>query len=336
MMFFNALPGLESEMEQVSRQMEELLPSEWKQGAVGEIIQAILEGRGKGYRPSLLLMMGKLGPDYPSCKDRLYRLGALVEFVHMASLIHDDIIDDSDLRRGKPTIQARFGKEMAVYTGDLILGQVMSILLKDRILESGILLAGTVQDMCRGEIGQDSNAYKMDISEAEYYTNIYGKTASMFVTVCKMAGIESGCDSEVIGRMGEIGLHLGYLFQIRDDLLDFTKESLEDGKPMKMDFQNGILTLPIIYTLQNPACKKDMERLIRLAETGRLSEANLIELDDLILAAGGFEATMKKANEHRDRIKELLSTLPRCKSTETIGHLVAMLKLPKLGSWYSE
>lgn len=157
-MFFNALPGLQDELKQVSEEMENLLPSEWNQGAVGDIVQAILVGRGKGYRPSLLLLMGRFGPDYPSCNQRLYRLGALVELVHMASLIHDDIIDDSALRRGNPTIQARFGKKMAVFSGDLILGQVMSVLLKENLRESGVLIAGTIQDMCCGEITQSAAA----------------------------------------------------------------------------------------------------------------------------------------------------------------------------------
>ncbi|MBQ9989455.1 MAG: polyprenyl synthetase family protein [Lachnospiraceae bacterium] len=327
-MFFNALPGLQNDLKHVSSEMEKLLPSEWNQGRVGEVVQAVLAGRGKGYRPSLLLLMARIGPNYSACKERLYRLGALVEFVHMASLIHDDIIDDSVLRRGKPTIQARFGKETAVFSGDLILGQVMSILLKDGMRESGILIAGTVQDMCRGEITQSDCRYRSEVSQEEYYANIYGKTASMFVTVCKIGGLESGCSEEMIEKLGEIGLHLGYLFQIRDDLLDFLPKNEEDGKPVRMDFREGVLTLPVIYTLEKAEFRPEMEELIKSAKEDNLSKEQLDRLDQLILKADGFKRTVEAAERHRSRIKELLSELPKGKEVKAISHLISLLSLP--------
>lgn len=334
-MFFNALPGLQDELKQVSDEMEALLPSEWKQGRVGEMLQAILGGRGKGYRPSLLLLMGRIGPDYPACNKRLHRLGALVEFVHMASLIHDDIIDDSLLRRGNPTIQAQFGKEAAVFSGDLILGQVMSVLLKENLRESGILIAGTVQDMCHGEIMQSACRYRADVTKEEYYANIYGKTASMFVTVCKIGGMESGCPEKLVEQLGEIGLHLGYLFQIRDDLLDFLPKNEEDGKPVRMDFREGILTLPVIFSLADQACRLELTELIAAAKSREPKEAELDRLEQLIHAAGGFRATIEAAEEHRKRIEELLETLPSGRAVESIRYLISLLTLPELSHKYS-
>lgn len=329
-MFSNALPGLKDELRQVSQEMDALLPLDWNKGEVGSIIQAVLAGRGKGYRPSLLLLMGRLGPGYPECKQRLYRLGALVEFVHMASLIHDDIIDDSALRRGNPTIQARFGKDMAVYAGDMILGQVMDILLRENLRESGILIAKTVKDMCQGEIGQAACRFRTDITDREYYENIYGKTASMFVSVCKIGGIESGCSEETIRCLGEIGLHLGYLFQIRDDLLDFSSSKIEDGKPARMDFQEGIFTLPVLHTFSNSDCRGGLEELVKLAKDGRMSAAQFTELDRLILTAGGFDYAASIAEKHRSLIEEKLSELSPCKTVDVIRYLVSLLELPKL------
>lgn len=329
-MFFNALPGLKEELKHVSDEMERLIPSAWNQGAVGEIIESVLAGRGKGYRPSLLLLMGRMGPEYPRCSTRLYRLGALIEFVHMASLIHDDIIDDSLLRRGNPTIQARFGKETAVFTGDLILGQVMSVLLKDNLREAGVLIAGTIQDMCRGEITQADCRYKADVTRDEYYENIYGKTASMFVTACKIGGMESGCCTETVHIMGEIGLHLGYLFQIRDDLLDFLPKNEEDGKPVRMDFREGILTLPVIFSLSNQEYRAELEQLIGLAKLGNIGNKELDRLDEIIIEAGGFKAAIETAEGHRKRIEELLDTLPSAKVAKSLGHLISLLSLPEI------
>jgi heptaprenyl diphosphate synthase len=330
-MFFTALPDLKSELSQVSSDMESLLPESWLTGTVGEIITDVMNSRGKGVRPSLLLLMAKLGPNYKKNQQRLFRLASLAEFVHMASLIHDDIVDDSILRRGNLTIQAKYGKDMAVYAGDLILSQTLNIILRDKLIESGLLLAQTIQDMCQGEINQASCRYKSSVTQDEYYQNIFGKTASMFVTVCKIGGIESGCSSDVVDLMGNIGLHLGYLFQIRDDLLDFSLQDMGDAKSMRLDFQEGVLTLPIIYTLGEPQFKEPMKELIEKARSGILSDEDLFTLDHLILKARGFEKTVKKAEIHRDEVLSMLKQLPQTekKTIKLISNLLSKLTLPK-------
>lgn len=330
-MFVTALPQLKDELAFVSQEMDILLPEDWNKGPVGDIIQDVMNSRGKGVRPSLLLLMAKLGPNYSQTTPRLYRLGALAEFIHMASLVHDDIVDDSVLRRGNPTIQAKYGKDMAVYAGDLILSQTLSIILRDRLRDSGMLLAQTIQDMCKGEINQAACRYKSSVTEDEYYQNIYGKTASMFVTVCKIGGLESGCQEAIVGLMGQIGLHLGYLFQIRDDLLDFSLQDMGDAKSMRLDFQEGILTLPIIYSLQDSSCKEPMEELIEKARSGLLTDEDLTTLDQLIIKAGGFEKTVQAAESHRQQVLELLTRLPQHekKTIELIQHLLSKLTLPK-------
>lgn len=329
-MFFNALPGLQDELKQVSVEMERILPDGWNKGDVGEVIKAILQGRGKGYRPSLLLLMAKFGPGYEEAKDRLYSLGALVEYVHMASLIHDDIIDDSRLRRGNETIQSRFGKEAAVFAGDMVLGRVMSLLLEKELITSGMWIGETIQDMCRGEITQSLCRYKKSVTKEEYYENIFGKTASMFVTTCKIGGYESGCSEEVIECLGKIGLHLGYLFQIRDDLLDFMPSNKEDGKPVRMDFREGVLTLPVIFSLGNIEVKEELENLIDIASKDGLTNEHLDRLDFLIRTASGFETTIREAEEHKKEIERLLMNLRSDEAVSSIRYLVSLLTLPEL------
>lgn len=330
-MFFTSLPEMKDILAKVSQNMDSLLPVDWNRGEVGKIIYDVMDSRGKGVRPSLLLLMGKLGPNYSQCEARLVRLGALAEFIHMASLIHDDIVDDSVLRRGKPTIQAKYGKDMAVYAGDLILSQTLSIILKDNLRESGLLLAQTIQDMCKGEITQAACRYKANVTQEEYYNNIYGKTASMFVTVCKIGGMESGCTSEIVELMGNIGLHLGYLFQIRDDLLDFSLQDMGDVKSMRLDFQEGVLTLPVIYSLQDSKCNQPLKDLIEKARSGILTDEDLASLDKLIMEAGGFEQTVKKAEEHRETVLALLKHLSNSQGNtiKLIQHLLSNLTLPK-------
>ena len=331
-MFFTALPELKTELSHVSSYMEAMLPENWLTGTVGEIITDVMNSRGKGVRPSLLLLMAKLGPNYLQNQQRLFQLASLAEFIHMASLIHDDIVDDSVLRRGNPTIQAKYGKDMAVYAGDLILSQTLLVILRDNLLDSGMLLAQTIQDMCKGEINQAACRYKFDVTQDEYYKNIYGKTASMFVTVCKVGGLESGCSPDIVELMGKIGLHLGYLFQIRDDLLDFSLQDMGDAKSMRLDFQEGVLTLPVIYTLELPQYQEPMKELIEKARSGILSNEDLSMLDNLIMQAQGFEKTVKKAEAHRDEVLSLLKQLPQSekKVLNLIKNLISKLTLPKL------
>ena len=330
-MFFTALPELKTELSHVSADMEAMLPADWKKGTVGAIIDDVMNSRGKGVRPSLLLLMARLGPNYQQNQKRLFRLASLAEFVHMASLIHDDIVDDSVLRRGNPTIQAKYGKDMAVYAGDLILSQTLSIILQENLRDSGLLLAQTIQDMCKGEINQAACRYKFSVTQEEYYQNIFGKTASMFVTVCKIGGMESGCSQQVIELMGNIGLHLGYLFQIRDDLLDFSLQDMGDAKSTRLDFQEGVLTLPVIFTLEDSQCQAAMKELIEKAHSGILSDQDLYTLDHLIMKAQGFEKTVKKAEEHRDLVLSMLEQLPQTekKAISLISNLLSKLTLPK-------
>ena len=152
----------------------------------------------------------------------------------------------------------------------------------------------------------------------------------MFVSVCKIGGIESGCEPEMIDKLGEIGLHLGYLFQIRDDLLDFSSKSMEDGKPVRMDFRNGILTLPIIYTLEDPACRTQLVSLIERAKEGRLQETDIEHLDRLIVQADGFNRTRREAQRHIDRINELIKDLHQGGNTiQLFSKMLGLLKLPK-------
>lgn len=330
-MFFTALPELKSELSHVSEDMETLLPEDWKTGTVGEIIDDVMNSRGKGVRPSLLLLMARLGPNYQQNQKRLFRLAGLAEFIHMASLIHDDIVDDSVLRRGNSTIQAKYGKDMAVYAGDLILSQTLSVILRDNLRDSGLLLAQTIQDMCKGEINQATCRYKFNVTQEEYYQNIFGKTASMFVSVCKIGGMESGCSEQVIELMGNIGLHLGYLFQIRDDLLDFSLQDMGDAKSMRLDFQEGVLTLPIIFTLEDAQCQAPMKELIEKARSGILSDNDLYTLNHLIMKAQGFEKTVQKAEEHRAQVLSMLKQLPQTekKAINLISNLLSKLTLPK-------
>ena len=221
-------------------------------GSAGQMILRDMEmSRGKRLRPRLLLMASRYGSEFQGSRSRLCRLGALVELVHMASLIHDDIVDDAPLRRGMPTTQSKYGKDMAVYAGDLILSRIVQSLFRDGFMRVGAYFGDTVEAMCLGELGQMEYRGREDITVDQYMSNIYGKTAALCRLACVAGAVESGCSDEVTSQLEQLGINFGYMFQIRDDLLDFISTSAEEGKPTQVDFREGIYTLPVIYAMQD-------------------------------------------------------------------------------------
>lgn len=321
---------LRDEIKRVNDYMKEFLPVNGGKGKAGEIFQAVMMDQGKQLRPKLLLLAGRLGPDYARKRDRLCKLAALIELTHMASLIHDDIIDNSPLRRGKPTIQARFGKDMAVYAGDLILGRLLRILIQEEFHEPGLLIGKTIEDMCRGEIGQFDCRFRMEVSVEEYLSNIYGKTASMFVTVCLAGGLESGCGARLLTLLVQLGEHMGYLFQLRDDLLDVLSTQRKEGKPVHMDFREGIFTLPVLYAMEHPAYRARVQALANRAAAGQLTEQDVSVLSVLIRQSGGIERTVRLMHHHQACAENLLQQFPGCAATELIGGMLALLSADHL------
>lgn len=319
------LPGLREEMLLVERYLKKILSPEQEDGCVSEIIQAVTATSGKRYRPRLVLLAGRLGPDYPACGERLCKLAALVEMVHMASLVHDDIVDDSPLRRGQQTIQSRFGKDMAVYAGDLILGRVMRTLFQEGMAGSGILLTRTIEDMCRGEIGQFHCRYRTDTTIEDYLDNVYGKTVAMFVTACRIGGGESGCSEDTLRRLGGLGEHLGYLFQVRDDLLDVLSDASREGKPVHMDFREGVFTLPVLHALAHPEYGPEVRVLVGRAEAGTLTEDDLYNLDRLLREAGGLDAAAAFMRYHAGMARSAMAALPADPSVLALTQILEQL-----------
>ena len=185
------------EMEQVEAYLAEYLRDPGYGGAVGRILRDAEQSRGKRLRPRLLLLASRYGKDFAAARDRLCRLGALVELVHMASLIHDDIVDDAPLRRGLPTAQAKYGKDVAVYAGDLLLSRIVRSLFRDGFIRVGEMFGEAVEAMCIGEIGQMECRWNACTTVDRYMRNIYGKTAALCRLACRAGAAESGCPEPV-------------------------------------------------------------------------------------------------------------------------------------------
>jgi len=293
---------------------------------VGKVLDDTLDTGGKMVRASLLLISAAYGPDFEQKTDRLNMLAAMVELTHLASLIHDDIVDEADFRRGRASIQSKYHKDAAVYAGDFLITRVNYYEAKEHFNDAAAVLSKTIERMCAGEIGQALCRYKDTTTVAQYLNNISGKTVELFKAACRIGAMEAGCSEQCTGRLEAFGENLGIMFQLRDDLLDFTSTKAEMGKAAHMDFREGIYTMPVLYAL----CEdKSGELLAIMKKNAResLSDKEISETEKLVVALGGVKATINEIRNCRSKIEALLKDLPESKSTSLLSELVAKLSV---------
>ena len=246
------LPGLEEvekRLQELSTGFDDYTP----------LFAKVVTGGGKRLRPALVLLCGSFTSAPPAV---LVDVACAVELIHAASLVHDDVIDHAQLRRGLPTVSAQGGDHQAVLYGDFLFARAFSLLTKPQtaqILES---MTKAISLMCEGEIEMANLLYNCDFTEADYYDYIYKKTA-FFLSACCLAGTQAGKASQTVcNALAAFGLHLGYAFQLKDDLLDFTGKAEITGKPALQDLREGYLTLPVIKLLQHPLYSTYTKKII--------------------------------------------------------------------------
>jgi len=293
-------------------------------GVVADVFSSVRGTRGKMIRPILLFLAARFGPSYKGTRERLCKLAALTEIVHMASLIHDDIIDDSPLRRGRSTVQARFGKDIAVYAGDFMLSRVMSALAREGLQRSGEILGRTIEEMCRGELGQMACRWDTETTIDAYLKNICGKTAALFIAAAQIGAIECGCDDRDVGYLAGIGENLGYMFQMRDDMLDFISDESREGKPVHKDFSDGIYALPVLYAFGTGSGGRLRVIAAQNADAPDYYE-NLAEAGELIRGSGGLKFTAAQIKKHAIQARRQLVSIPKRDASAVIGHIITSL-----------
>lgn len=306
---------LEREMEKVNRHIKRLLKSD--NAKMQEVMDWVLQEKGKQLRPKLVLLSSKFGKSQNDATE----FAAILEIVHMASLVHDDVIDEADTRRGKLSVQKKFGKNMAVYAGDyMIFAAFGSGNLEYN--EDFRKLYKTMNQICYGELGQNEWLYNMDISVEEYIRNITGKTASMFQLACEVGGIIGEADKETAKNLADYGKYFGILFQIQDDLLDYRSDEKTIGKPIYQDFANGIYTLPILFALKDVELKRRLLKMKSQIEGKGITKMQCDELTEIIQSANGFEKCYEKAREYYDLAKKALESLPEQDEKEYLQMLI--------------
>ncbi|MBQ9438428.1 MAG: polyprenyl synthetase family protein [Lachnospiraceae bacterium] len=298
------LAYLNQEMKKVNKEIKRLLVSD--NLLMQQVISWILKGKGKQLRPKFTLVSARYGTD---CQHAV-KLAALIEIIHMASLVHDDIVDNAETRRGSLSVQKKFGKSMAVYAGDYMIFQALGVQDDGFLDQLFPHVYKALRKLINGELSQNANLYNVNITPEQYLENISGKTASLFSLACEVGARSSEVPKEQLDAISRFGLCFGMLFQIKDDLLDYTADDRLIGKPVLQDFENGVFTLPIIYCLQNSELSPKILKLSKTARKRGLKPQEKSELLEYILAENALENCRKEAETHYQSALTSLNSLP--------------------------
>lgn len=267
---------------------------------------------GKRLRPAIVLLVSRATAADQEITSKHRRLAEITEMIHTASLVHDDVVDESELRRGVPTVHSSFGNRIAVLAGDFLFAQSSWYLANLDNLAVVKLLSEVIMDLAEGEIQQGLNRFDTSLSIEAYLDKSYYKTASLIANSCKSAGILSGASNETTLNLYQYGRHFGLAFQIVDDILDFTGSMDSLGKPAGSDLKSGNLTAPALYAMEE---KPYLEVLIEreFAEEGDLEQALL-----LIKDSRGIERSRELAAYHAQQAAQHLIDLPQSESRQTL------------------
>ena len=273
---------------------------------ITEIGQYLRGGGGKRLRPALVLLSSKLcGFEGPAA----IRLGTVVELIHTATLVHDDVIDEADTRRGRPSTNSRWGNHLSVLAGDWLYMQAFNIALAERNFKILDLCVALTQAMVEGELLQLTWQRRIDVPEDVYFELTYRKTACLFSVCLRLGAVLAGRSEEEERLLGAYGHNFGLSFQLIDDVLDFTSSEEILGKPIGNDLREGKVTLPLIYLLQR--CGREEAQKVRsVLEDGGFNSAGFSEILDLIDRYNTLQAAREKAQEFAQKAKHCLETFP--------------------------
>ena len=273
---------------------------------VTQIGQYLQESGGKRLRPSLLLLASKLIGDGG---ESAIHLGAVVEIIHAATLVHDDVIDDARTRRGRPSANAQWGNHTSVLAGDWLYMEAFQVALRERNFHVLDLLIGLTQMMVEGELLQLERIGRIEVTEADCMELVDRKTACLFSVCAKLGAIVSGADSQTEERLGDYAWNLGMAFQLVDDLLDFTSREKVLGKPVGNDLREGKVTLPLVYALEQ-ASGEERRRVETILHERNYERVPFPQILEMVERYGGIARVKERAQAFTEKARALISEFP--------------------------
>jgi octaprenyl-diphosphate synthase len=284
-----------------------------KVGLVDLVTKYIIRQKGKKVRPILVLLSAEL---CGGVNEKSYRGATLVEILHTATLIHDDVVDDADTRRGFASINAVWKNKIAVLMGDYLLSKGLLLSLEHDDFTFLKITSTAVRRMSEGEIHQIQKSRQLDMDEATYLQIIGDKTASLLATCTEIGAASATADAEQRRLLREYGENVGLAFQIRDDLLDYVGRKSITGKPTGLDLSEKKLTLPLIYAFTK-APKKDGKQILSMIKNGK-KKGNVKRVLEFVEEYGGIAYAAKRARDFSARAKEILAPFPDSPSRQAL------------------
>lgn len=298
--FWSGIPDIPARLDAVRSRMKAVVGEE--RFPLADAIDRLIDANGKMLRPAFLIMAGRFGKKPKDLTD----LAAAIELLHIATLIHDDVIDDAETRRGVATIHSLHGTKEAVLAGDWLFSRCFRLASEASSPENARLLAALIGALCSEEIHQDRERFTWPASERNYLRKISGKTAALFSLALRAGAIEAKSNTRVVSALTRAGYATGMAFQIMDDILDYESSEGAMRKPVARDIREGLCTLPLILAL-----RLEPDRLRPLLGTSRPEDAELEAIVNVVRECGAMDSARAMARRYTDRAMRELSRLPK-------------------------
>jgi heptaprenyl diphosphate synthase len=269
----------------------------------------LLQAGGKRIRPVFVLLASKFGThDIHVTKN----VAVALELIHMASLVHDDVIDDAELRRGAPTIKSKWDNRVAMYTGDYIFARSLELMAKIENPVAHQILSNTIVEVCIGEIEQIKDKFNFEQNIKTYFRRIKRKTALLIATSCQLGAVASAVSDEIHKKLFLFGYYVGMSYQITDDILDFTASEKELGKPAGSDLLQGNITLPVLYAMEDSATKNFLESI-----NENSTQEDINRAISMIKSTGAIERSIEVSDLYLKKALDILGQIPENKAKKT-------------------
>jgi octaprenyl-diphosphate synthase len=311
----NLIERLQEDIDKVNFHLEENLKSHVP--LISEINRHILIGGGKRLRALLFVLCARLC-GYTG--DQLFHFSSIFEYLHAATLLHDDVIDNADIRRGKASANVVWGNSASVLVGDFLLAKSFALAVETGSLRFLDVLSRTTTYMAEGMVSELIHSHNLEVTEDAYRDILINKTAILISAACQTGAILGKASEEEEQALARYGLELGISFQMVDDLLDYVGTEKDFGKPVGNDFKEGKITLPLIYTLGR-CSDRDRTRIREMAQKTPFQEEDFTFLLTLVTEQGGLEYTRKMAAEAKNKARDFIKVFPESDTSRTLMEL---------------
>ena len=306
---------LNSDLTLIEKELEDTIQAESQ--LLRQASLHLLKAGGKRIRPVFVLLGGKFG-NYDI--NVIKNVAVSLELIHMASLVHDDVIDDAELRRGQPTIKAKWDNRIAMYTGDYIFARALELMTKIENPLAHQILSDTIVELSVGEIEQIKDKYNFEQNLRNYLLRIKRKTALLIAASCQLGAVVSGVPEKDHRKLYRFGYYVGMSFQITDDVLDFTGTEKELGKPAGGDLLQGNITLPVLYAMEDEQIRTRIKSVHE-----NMDRRELDEILKMVQQSGAIEKSLNLSDRYLDKALAILGELPPNKAKKSLQDIAKFI-----------